>query len=414
MFLVKIANTKKDLTPKGKYPRQFWVLFIGQMISVSGVSMIFPFMTIYLREQLNVPLATVTGLIGLEAIMTILATLLIGPIMDRFGRKKVMVVSLLVNSVAFYLLTVAVTLPQFAALSVLRGLFSPLFRVGTNTMVTDLIPDDKRMDAFSLTRTSSNVGFAIGPAVGGFIAVSSFKISLYIGAITMGIIFLLAALLLNETLPEETETTQTKKTSVGYGAIFRDKPFLFFLSGDTLVKMGMIMMFSLLAVYAKENFGILESQYGFIMTVNASMAATLQFPATKITKRFPPSLMLALGAVFYAAGLGSVAFGSRFFHFILSMVIMTIGELILMPTAMTMVAAISPADMRGRYMSMYSLTMGAAKGLGPVVGGILNDQIAPVAIWIGAMIMALMSAGVFLLLYRFVKHREVHGMVSSV
>ena len=403
-----------SLTPKGKYPHQFWVLFIGQMISVSGVSMIFPFMTIYLREQLQVPLATITGLIGIESVMTILATLVVGPIMDRFGRKNVMVVSLLVNSVSFYLLTVAETLPQFAALSVLRGLFAPLFRVGTNTMVTDMMPEEKRLDAFSLTRTSSNIGFAVGPAVGGFIAVSSFKVSLYVGAITMGVIGLLAALLLNETLPNDAESAQTRKASKGYGTILKDKSFLIFLSGDTLVKMGMIMMFSLLAVYAKENFGVLESQYGFIMTTNAVMAATLQYPATQMTKRHPPSLMLALGAVFYAAGLGSVALGSRFFHFILSMVILTIGELILMPTAMTMVAAISPIDMRGRYMSLYSLTMGAAKGIGPMVGGILNDQIAPVAIWVGAMIMALMSASVFLMLYRFVKIRAAQDAVSSL
>jgi MFS family permease len=273
-------------------------------------------------------------------------------------------------------------------------------------MVTDLIPEENRTEAFSLTRTSSNIGFAVGPAVGGFIAVSSFKISLYIGAITMAIIFLITTFFLKETLPKYTGLAKDRKISMGYGAILKDKTFLVFLSGDTLVKMGMIMMFSLLAVYAKENFGVPESQYGFIMTVNAIMAATLQYPATRITKRYPPTMMLAVGALFYAAGLGSVALGSQFFHFVISMVIMTVGELILMPTAMTLVAAISPIEMRGRYMSLYSMTMGAAKGLGPMIGGVLNDQIAPVAIWFGAMVMALLSVGVFLLLFRFLKNHE--------
>ncbi len=330
--------------------------------------------------------------------MTVLATLVVGPVMDRFGRKRVMVASLLVSSLCFFLLTRAETLPAFAAISVLRGLFAPLFRVGADTMVTDLVAEEDRYSAFSLTRTSSNIGFAFGPAVGGFIAASSFTTSLWIGSSVLGIAFLLSTFLLKETLPRKEALLEAEeKPSMGYGQILRDKRFLVFLSGDMLVKMGMVMMFSLLSVYVKENFNILENRYGFIMTVNAFMAATLQVPATTLMRRFPAARVLPIGAVFYALGLGSVALGSRFEHFVISMVVMTIGELIFMPTAMATVAGLSPSDMRGRYMSVYSMTMGAAKGIGPFIGGILNDQIAPSAIWLGAMVMCSMSAIVFVL-----------------
>lgn len=396
------------------YPRQFWVLWTGLLISVSGISMVWPFMTIYLRERLQLPLATVTSLIGLESIMTVTATLLVGPIMDRFGRKRVMVLSLFVNAVSFFLLSQAETLPQFAALSALRGLFAPLFRVGTNTMVTDLIPEERRTDAFSVIRTSSNIGFAFGPAVGGFIAARSFQTSLHFGAALLGVVTILSIFLLKETLPDKGSGDENVKTSLGYGKILKDAPFLIFLSGDTLVKMGMVIMFSLLPVYVKENFGIPENQYGFIMTINAVMAASLQVPVTMLTRRYAAPLMLAVGALFYAAGFGSVALGSQFTHFAASMVVMTVGELILMPTAMTMVAAISPVDMRGRYMSMYSLTMGAAKGIGPVVGGILNDQISPASIWYGAMTMGLLSAGVFMLLLRWLKAHKTSDTLRDI
>ena len=401
---MKIRRTGSIQRLLHTYPHQFWVIFVGLVFSVSGVSMVWPFITIYMREQLQLPLATVTALISLESIMTVLATLVVGPIMDRFGRKRIMVLSLCVNSLSFFLLTQAHSLPQFAALSVLRGLFAPLYRVGANTMVTDLVSEEQRSSAFSLTRTSANIGFAVGPAIGGFIAASSFKTSLTVGGVILGVIFLASIFLLKETLPKE-ESGSTAQFQ-GYGTIWRDKQFMIFLAGDTLVKMGMVMMFNLLPVYAKENFAVPESHYGFIMTINATMAATLQLPATLLTKRYPPSLMLALGAVFYTLGLGSVALGSGFLHFAISMVIMTVGELILMPTAMTMVAAISPAHMRGRYMSLYSLTIGAAKGIGPVVGGILNDQIAPAAIWYGAATMAAMSICVYLLLYQSLRREK--------
>jgi MFS family permease len=394
------------------YPKQFWVLFFGLLISVSGVSLVWPFLTIYLTEHLQIPLTTVTGLIAIESVMTIVSTTLIGPVMDRIGRKWIMVASLGVSSIIFVFLGIAQSLTVFAILMAVRGLFAPLFRVGTNTMVTDMISEEERISAFSLVRTSSNVGFAFGPAVGGFLAVASFKLSLDVSAVVIGITCILAALLLTETLPDTSveQSTASRSSFEGYGRILKDRNFLTFLSGDTMLKMGMITMFVLLSVYVKENFGILENQYGFIMTVNALMGAFLQYPMSHLTRRYPPALMLALGAVFYALGLGSVSLGSTFVHFIISMVIMTIGELILMPTAMTMVAQISPIDMRGRYMSAYSLTMGAAKGLGPMIGGFLNDTFAPVAMWYGAMTMAFGAMGIYLLLHR----RIVHSKAAAV
>jgi predicted MFS family arabinose efflux permease len=213
---------------------------------------------------------------------------------------------------------------------------------------------------------------------------------------------ILAFFMLKESLPQELSSKESSATKVktGYGKILKDRFFVTFLVGDTLVKMAMVMMFVLLSVYVKENFGILENKYGLIMTVNAVLAASLQYPATSITRRFRPTRMLALGALFYALGLGSVAFGSKFFHFVISMVILTIGELILMPIAVNLVSELAPADQRGRYMSLYSLTMGAAKGVGPVMGGLLNDHIAPVAIWYGGFVMGLFSAAAFLVLGR--------------
>jgi MFS family permease len=108
--------------------------------------------------------------------------------------------------------------------------------------------------------------------------------------------------------------------------------------------------------------------------------------------------MLAAGSFFYALGVGSVALGNGFWGFWASMVIMTIGELILIPTATTFVADLAPAEMRGRYMSIYGLTWGIATGVGPVLGGFLNDNLGPITIWIGAFIIGMAGTAGFLFL----------------
>jgi len=168
------------------------------------------------------------------------------------------------------------------------------------------------------------------------------------------------------------------------------------------------MMVVLLPVYAKEQFNIIESQYGFIMATNAAMVVLFQYFVTQRTKRHTSLPVLALGALFYGLGVGSVALGQSFGAFWLSMVIMTIGELIIAPTGTSFTANLSPPDMRGRYMGVYGLTWAVGMGIGPVIGGYLSDRIAPVAIWYSALVFGLIAALAFLLLSRLAPqpHRE--------
>jgi MFS family permease len=102
----------------------------------------------------------------------------------------------------------------------------------------------------------------------------------------------------------------------------------------------------------------------------------------------------------YALGVGSVALMSSFWGFWLSMVILTFGELTLVPTASKYVADLAPVDLRGRYMSVHWLGWGLARTFSPIIGGFLNDNIAPRAIWVGGLLIGLTSTLGLLLLSR--------------
>jgi MFS family permease len=90
---------------------------------------------------------------------------------------------------------------------------------------------------------------------------------------------------------------------------------------------------------------------------------------------------------------------------------MTIGELILMPTASAYVAGLAPPDMRGRYMSVAGLTWSAAAGIAPLMGGNLNDNISPVATWYGGFVIGIIGILGFLYLSR--EESGVHLAVNS-
>lgn len=391
---------------KTPYPRQFWLMFVGMFISTVGASMIWPFLMIYISERLQLPLTSAAGLITLNAAVGLGASFLAGPIVDYLGRKWVMVISLMVNGMGFVLMRQAHTYSAFAGLMALQGFFNPLYRIGADAMMADLIPAEQRAEAYSMLRLSNNLGVAIGPAVGGFIASISYEIAFLCAAAGMSLYGLLIALRARETLPRRRRMESGGKSSHprerfgGYGRVLRDRPFLAFTLTFTLTQVCAAILWVLLSVYTKQNFGLPESRYGWIPTTNALMVVLFQIPVTLVTKRFPPLLVLAVGSLFYASAVTSVAWGRDFWAFWLSMVIMTIGELILIPTSTTYVAGRAPEDMRGRYMSIYGLTWGVASGIGPVLGGLLNDHLGPRFIWYGGGAVGLVSVVLFLVLSR--------------
>ncbi len=382
------------------YPRQFWLLFWGMLISAAGGSMIWPFLTIYMRRRLDIPLTTVTLLFTLNSAAGLATTTVAGPVADRFGRRGVMVLSLAANSATMLAMSAAGTLQAWVVLMAISGAFGPLYRVGGNSMVADLIEPERRTSAYALLRMSNNLGVAIGPSVGGFVTATSYALAFYIAAGASAIFTLLVLFFVAETVPQKQAISGQPPTDGGYGQVLRDRPFLAFCGVYTLAVMAHVLMMVLLPVYAKENFGVPENQYGFIMATNAAMVVLFQYATTRITERYHHLPVLAVGSLFLALGTGSVAFGWNFPTFLASMVILTIGEMIVIPTSTALTANLAPPTMRGRYMSIYGLTWGIGFGIGPVIGGFLNDTLAPVAIWYGGLAMGLVGALGFALLAR--------------
>jgi len=250
-------------------------------------------------------------------------------------------------------------------------------------------------------RLSNNAGISIGPMIGGFISSLSFAITFYFAGAGMLIYSLLLAFFALETLPQHSGVHKNMiKLMGGYLQVLRDTQFLSFVGAFILAQMCAVLIWILMPVYANGIYNVPESQYGFIPTTNALMVVFLQIFVTRYTKRYRYLPVMMVGTLFYTLGVGSVALGHSFIGFWTSIVIMTIGELILMPTASSYVAGLAPADMRGRYMSVAGLTWSAALGIAPLLGGYLNDHIAPVATWYGGFLIGIIGILGFLILSR--------------
>lgn len=388
-----------------QFPRQFWLMIVGLVISTAGSSMVWPFLLIYATARLGQPLGVVAPLISVHAGTGLLSSFIAGTMADRIGRKTVMNISLTMSGLGYFFLANASTYLHFLILMVVMGFANPLYQVGADAMLADLIAPERRSNAYSINRMASNAGFAMGPAVGGFLASRSYHFAFYGAASGFAVYTILLLLLARETLaraapglarpgPERYALANNE----GYAEVVRDRSYLSFISLTAVGLIAPTMLWILLPVYAKANYGLPESLYGWLPTTNALMCVFVQLPVTQLTKRYRSILVTAAGMLVYAFGTGSVALMTGFGGFWLSMVVLTLGELILVPTASKYVADLAPAHLRGRYMSIYWLAWGIARTSAPLIGGFLSDYAGGRAIWLGGLGLGLASAaGLFLL-----------------
>lgn len=345
-------------------------------------SLMWSYLLLYISQRLGQPLSGVAWLMTLNAAVGMLTTFLGGAIADRFGRKGVMVFSLLFSAVGWFFFRTAGTLPVFALLMVITGATTPLYRLAADAMIADLVPEEKRLDAYSLLRMGNNFGVALGPALGGFLASISYAIVFSIIGVGFAVIGLLVALLVSETRPQKKEENTLTTQSIGeYSRIFKDKVFMWVLWALTLNRICTSILWLMLAAYTKQNFGMSERVYGFIPTTNALMVILFQLLITRKVNRYRPESAMAAGALIYAISIFSIAFGTGFWWFWLCMVVATVGEMILVPTTTTYTSKLAPPDMRARYMSLYTLTWGIGTGVGPLLAGFTSDLFSPQAMW---------------------------------
>jgi len=392
------------------FPRQFWLIALGMLVSSVGSSLIWPFQLIYVSKTLGLSLSTVATLITISAAIGLAVSFVGGSIADRLGRKPVMLLAQASHGLAYILMSFASSYIGFLIPMTIMSIAMPFYSVGSDAMMADLLPPEQRTEGYSILRMVHNAGIAIGPALGGFIVSGSYTLAFYLAAGCMGIYGLMLLAFVKETLDRRQLQVTRKAASDplgGYGRVLKDR---FFSAWVLVLAIGMIaplMMWTLLAVYTKQNFGLPEYLYSWIPITNALMCVFVQYAVTRVSRRFRPLPVIAVGMLVYAVGVGSVAWMTAFPGFVVSMIIMTFGELILVPTGTTYVANRAPADLRGRYMSMYWMTWGLSRAAAPMIGGMLNDHISPRAVWHGGLVIGLASASVLMVLARSRKAGEV-------
>ena len=399
--------------------RRLLHLFLGRVLGSTGFSIVIPFLSLYLHGERGVPMSIVGAMFFFAALAGAVGQVVGGELTDRLGRKVVIVGSQLVRAGAFLGLGAAVLVDApivwFGLLTSVSALAGRAFEPPSGAMVADIATGAARAEYYAVLRIGGNLGWAIGPAIGGFLAALSYPTLFIIAAGVLLAAGLFMAFMVEETRPHRLahslhaqESTTLLPGSTGtaplarfgfqeLGQALRDATFVRYCVVSLVLFTVMAQLISTLSVYAVEWAGISKLQLGALYTLNGLMVVFLQFPVVRALARYRMTTALVAGSILYGAGYTMMGFGHNLTFLAVAMIVVTLGEIVTTPASMNLVANFSSAELRGRYMGVYGLFNSFGWSIGPLIGGVLLDLASrrPMLLWTPIGCLALLAAAGF-------------------
>ena len=367
-----------------EFPRLFWVVVGVSFIDRIGGTLLFPFFALYITQKFNVGMTEAGVLLGISSLFGLIGSTIGGALTDKFGRKQLILFGLVFSAISTLTFGLVNELRLLYPLMIVVGLLSSLAYPAHDAMIADILPEHQRQEGFGILRVVGNLAWIIGPTIGGVVANMNFFYLFVIDSVISCIVAVIVFRIIPETAPQtqvHAEGQTVLQSVAGYRVVFKDFAFMAFVVAGMLMLIVYQQMYSSLSVYLRDYHNISPSGYGFLMTTSAITVVLFQFSVSRYIKYRPPFLMMAIGTVFYMIGFVLFGIVTTYVLFALNIVIITVGEMVIMPVSQSITANFAPEDMRGRYMAIFGLTWAIPATIGPGAAGYILDNYNPNLLW---------------------------------
>lgn len=404
---MKLFNIKKIYK---EFPQKFWVVVAVSFIDHVGGTMLFPFFSLYITQHFNVGMTQAGIVLGIFSICGLVGQMIGGALTDKFGRRKLIIGGLVFSALSTLSLGFVNSFSVLIPLAVGIGLLSDIAGPAHGAMIVDILPEEKRQEGFGVLRVVGNLAWIIGPTIGGFVAGKSFLALFIADAIISCIVAFLFYLLIPETKPEPHPGHVSEgilKTFAGYTKVLRNGAFMAFLMAGMLMGIVYQQMYNSLSVFLNKYHNVPAQGYGFMLTASAIVVILFQFSVTRFSKKKPPFVVMAFGTIFYMLGFSMFGFVSQYWLFVAAIVVITLGEMLVVPTSQSLATNFAPEDMRGRYMGVFGMVWMIPATFGPGLAGVILDNYNPNLLWyIGGVLCGVSALAYFALHARLGKQER--------
>ncbi|CAM5450262.1 MFS transporter [Streptomyces tanashiensis] len=387
-------------------PSAVWTIFAGTIVNRLGY-LVTPFLVFFLASR-GVTGGDTSYVLGALGAGNLIGPAVGGVLADRIGRRPTMLIGLIGAAAAQGALFLAPGVWTMAAAALLISAAGSTVSPAAFALLADAVDSERRRRAYALFGWGVNIGTAVAGVLGGYLAAQGYWLLFAVDAGSM----LLYALVVTVRLKEpKREASQRRKDGIGYGVVFRDRLALLLLPLFGV----QLFVYSLTEValpLAVRDSGLSPAVYGAMAAVNAVMVVALQPFATAWLARVPQLVVQSAGSALIAVGVALTGLADSVAGYTVSVVVWSLGEVVVAGIAAGVFANLAPEHARGRYQGAFSWTWGMARFAALTLGVTVYTAVTPATLWWTALVAGTATAAATLTLKARIERRAAHDLAA--
>ncbi|WP_436494343.1 MDR family MFS transporter [Actinokineospora sp. HUAS TT18] len=389
----------------GGLPRSYWVLWGGTFVNRLG-TMVQPFFAFYLTGSRGLSVAEVGAVLTVFGAGAFFSQLLSGALADKYGRRITLTGGMLATAVIMLTLAYSENLAVIVGCMFLLGVAMEIYRPASSALVGDIIPVKDRTRAFALLFWAVNLGFTGGVLTGGALAGGGIIWLFWIDAITCVAFGLLVWFL----VPAAHEAPRDASGTGSFRMVLRDRVMVIF-TGITLVYAVVYHQSMITLPLAMKADGLSPAAYGIALAVNGVVVVLIQPLVVNWLGKHDHSRVAAVGMTLVGVGFGLTMLVSTTVGYMATVVVWSLGEIVVTGVSAAIATNLAPPHLRGRYMGVYGFAFSLSNLISPAIGtGLLS--LGPAVLWSVLAVLAIAASVVQLAIAPAIRERT--GELASV
>jgi predicted MFS family arabinose efflux permease len=368
-----------------------WMLAWVMLINRAG-SMVLPFLGVYMTAHLHFSIENSGIVLSFFGIGSVLGSWLGGMITDKIGEYRVQSLSLLLSVPLFCLIPLFKTEVGLAAIILAQSIVSETFRPANSVAITKYARPENLTRAFSLNRMAVNLGFSIGPALGGILSAISYEFLFYsnaLAALLAGLMYIRFFGERNKKAVKETKKVKEVIVIKKENSPYRDGKFLLYCFFCMLFSICFFQLFSTLTIFYKDTAHLSQQNIGYLLGYSGFLIVLLEMGFVQIAEKyFSLAFTMLIGTFLCGVSYAMLAFDYTLITLVVSMTLLCIGEIWTLPFMSTITAMRSGENNKGAYMGLNGISFSLAFIVTPYVGTMIADKLGFTVLWIGTGVLA--------------------------
>lgn len=344
------------------------ILFLTVFVDMVGFGIVVPVLPLYTERFGASPLA-IGALLAIYSAMGFIFAPLVGLLADRFGRRKILLLSTIGQATGFFIMGAAKTLLWLFIARTIDGIFGANVSA-TQAYVADVTPPEKRSRALGWLGAAFGLGFICGPLLGGILSKVSLSLPFYFASALAGANALLIFFVLPETLPAEARLHPVRPTPAPGSNPGQSRTIGSMIASYFLFMTGFAILTSFFAIFTEDRFGFDASQNGYIFAGVGVIAVIVQAGLLgPLVSRFGEKRLATVGVALLAASIFSLPLTEQIPTLLLTGAGIAAGNALVNPTLTGLVSLTVDKYHQGRVLGLMQSGASLGRCLGPILGG---------------------------------------------